>query len=75
VDADQLMSNADLALYRVKSDGRRGFSFFKAEMNDRIQMRRSLEADLRKAFEKDELALSISRSSASRRRRSRASRR
>jgi len=56
-DADQLMSNADLALYRVKGAGRRGFSFFKAEMNDRIQMRRSLEADLRKAFEKEELAL------------------
>jgi predicted signal transduction protein with EAL and GGDEF domain len=56
-DADQLMSNADLALYRVKSEGRRGFSFFKAEMNDRIQLRKSLEVDLRKAFDKEELTL------------------
>jgi diguanylate cyclase (GGDEF)-like protein len=56
-DADQLMKNADLALYRAKADGRNGYSFFKAEMNDRIQVRRTLEIDLRKAFEKEELAL------------------
>lgn len=56
-DADQLMKNADLALYRTKANGRNGYSFFKAEMNDRIQVRRTLENDLRKAFEKEQLAL------------------
>jgi len=56
-DADQLMKNADLALYRAKADGRNGFSFFKAEMNEHIQVRRTLELDLRKAFEKEQLTL------------------
>ena len=35
------MKNADLALYRTKADGRQGYSFFKPEMNDHIQVRRS----------------------------------
>jgi diguanylate cyclase (GGDEF)-like protein len=54
-DADQLMKNADLALYETKANGRHGHSFFKSEMNNQIQVRRSLEMDLRKAFENDEL--------------------
>jgi diguanylate cyclase (GGDEF)-like protein len=57
-DADQLMKNADIALYRVKAEGRHGFSFFKPEMNHHIQARRTLETDLRRAFEKEQLALS-----------------
>jgi diguanylate cyclase (GGDEF)-like protein len=56
-DADQLMKNADLALYRTKAQGRRGYAFFKPEMNDKIQVRRSFETDLRKALEKEELDL------------------
>ena len=56
-DADQLIKNADLALYRTKADGRNGYSFFKAEMNAHIQVRRKLETDLREAIEKEELAL------------------
>jgi diguanylate cyclase (GGDEF)-like protein len=56
-DADQLMKNADLALYRTKSDGRNGFSFFKPEMNNQIQVRRTLEVDLRRALEQEELEL------------------
>ena len=56
-DADQLMKNADLALYRTKAEGRNGFSFFKPEMDTHIQVRRQLETDLREALEKEELAL------------------
>ena len=56
-DADQLIKNADLALYRTKADGRNGYSFFKPEMNAHIQVRRKLETDLREAIEKEELAL------------------
>ena len=47
--ADELLKNADLALYRSKSIGRGSFSFFAAEMDARAQMRRLLELDLRKA--------------------------
>ena len=56
-DADQLMKNADLALYRAKADGRQGYSFFEPQMNDHIQVRRRMEIDLRKAFDNEELAL------------------
>jgi diguanylate cyclase (GGDEF)-like protein len=56
-DADQLIKNADLALYRTKTDGRNGYSFFKPEMNAHIQVRRKLETDLREALEREELAL------------------
>jgi diguanylate cyclase (GGDEF)-like protein len=56
-DADQLMKNADLALYRTKSQGRNGYSFFETEMNDQIQVRRTLEVDLRKAIDQEELEL------------------
>jgi diguanylate cyclase (GGDEF)-like protein len=56
-DADQLMKNADLALYRAKADGRHGYSFFKPEMNDRIQVRRKMEIELRKAFDEEQLEL------------------
>jgi len=56
-DADQLMKNADLALYRAKADGRQGYSFFEPHMNDRIQVRRRMEIDLRQAFDNEELAL------------------
>ena len=56
-DADLLMNNADLALYRTKADGRNGYSFFKSEMNEHVLVRRSLEADLRRALEEDGLSL------------------
>jgi diguanylate cyclase (GGDEF)-like protein len=56
-DADLLMGNADLALYRTKANGRNGYSFFKPEMNEHLQVRRSLEADLKRALEEESLGL------------------
>ncbi len=49
-DADQILKNADLALYRAKGDGRGVFRFFEPEMNARMQARRLMEIDLRKAL-------------------------
>ncbi|MCY6383096.1 sensor domain-containing protein [Hoeflea prorocentri] len=57
VDPDQLIKNADMALYRAKNDGRGIYRFFEAEMDARMQIRRNLEIDLRKAFQKDEFEL------------------
>jgi diguanylate cyclase (GGDEF)-like protein len=48
-DADQLLKNADMALYRAKDNGRGGFHFFEPEMDSKAQARRILELDLRKA--------------------------
>ncbi|HET9902646.1 MAG TPA: EAL domain-containing protein [Xanthobacteraceae bacterium] len=52
-DADLLFRNADMALYRAKSEGRSGWRFFEAEMNVKTQARRSLELDLRNALAND----------------------
>ena len=49
-DADRLLKNADMALYRAKGDGKNTFRFFEAEMDARAQARRSLEVDLRKTL-------------------------
>jgi diguanylate cyclase (GGDEF)-like protein len=48
-DPHQLLKNADMALYRAKADGRGVFRFFEAEMDARMQTRRALELDLRRA--------------------------
>ncbi len=48
-DADQLLKNADMALYRAKSDGRSAWRFFEKDMDVKAQARRSLELDLRNA--------------------------
>jgi len=49
-DPNQILKNADMALYRAKSDGRGRYRFFEPEMNARMQARRTLELDLRKAL-------------------------
>jgi diguanylate cyclase (GGDEF)-like protein len=47
---DELLRNADLALYRAKGDGRGTFRFFEAAMDLQMQTRRIMERDLRKAL-------------------------
>ncbi|MFL5029297.1 MAG: EAL domain-containing protein [Xanthobacteraceae bacterium] len=55
--ADQLLKNADMALYRAKADGRRTYRFFEPEMDARLQARRRLEVDLRAALLQGEFEL------------------
>ncbi|SDT20801.1 bifunctional diguanylate cyclase/phosphodiesterase [Bradyrhizobium canariense] len=49
-DLDQLLKSADLAMYGAKSDGRRTYRFFEAEMDARVKARRTLELDMRQAI-------------------------
>jgi len=56
-DADMLLRNADMALYRAKADGRGRLHFFEPELDRRIQLRRALELDLRKALSNSEFEL------------------
>jgi len=49
-DPDQLLKNADLALYRAKKDGRGVFRFFEEALDIAARKRRQLELDLREAL-------------------------
>jgi diguanylate cyclase (GGDEF)-like protein len=49
-DLDQLLKNADLAMYAAKAAGRRTHRFFEPEMDARVKARRALEMDLRQAI-------------------------
>jgi diguanylate cyclase (GGDEF)-like protein len=56
-DAEQLLKGADMGLYRAKSDGRGVYRFFEPEMDARMQARRRLELDLRRALAEDQFLL------------------
>ncbi len=55
----QLMKNADLALYRAKSDGRGIIRVYDPEMDEAMQARRALQAALRQALARGELSVSF----------------
>jgi diguanylate cyclase (GGDEF)-like protein len=57
LDPDILLKNADMALYGAKTDGRGTYRFFEQEMDARMQERRKLEMDLRKALANKEFEL------------------
>ena len=57
INTDTLVKNADLALYKAKSDGRSTYHFFEAGMDAELQHRRSIEAGLRLALPRNELRL------------------
>ena len=56
-DHETLLSNAAAALHQAQLAGRGALRFFSAEMGNRAKERLSLEADLRRAIEKNELRL------------------
>jgi diguanylate cyclase (GGDEF)-like protein len=47
---DAILSNADIALYAAKTDGRRTWRPFEKSMDTKIQIRRLIELDLRAAI-------------------------
>jgi diguanylate cyclase (GGDEF)-like protein/PAS domain S-box-containing protein len=56
-DRTELLSGADAALYRAKTEGKGTYRFFEAAMGAQIRERRSIEHDLRSAIANDELSL------------------
>jgi len=54
---DELLKNADMALYAAKGGGRGIYRFFEPEMNERMQARHELERDLRQALAGGEFEL------------------
>lgn len=56
-DGETLVKNADLALYRAKSEGRGCYRFFEATMDEQARKRRHMEVSLRNALAEDQLHL------------------
>ena len=56
-DVDQLVKNADLALYKAKSEGRDAYRIFEDAMGVEVRMRRAHQIDLRNALSNDEFEL------------------
>lgn len=56
-DAETLIRNADLAMYRAKEAGRNGYRFFTQSMNEKMQERTRLEDAMRYAMQRDEFHL------------------
>ena len=54
---DELIKNADVAMYKVKKSGKDGYKVFSAEMTSCCTKRLQLEQDLRRALENDEIEI------------------
>jgi diguanylate cyclase (GGDEF)-like protein len=57
LDADDLLRDADIALYRAKETGKNRYVLFREEMHAAVHDRLALELDLRRALELAELSL------------------
>ena len=56
-DAQELLKNADAAMYRAKEEGKANYQFFTADMNEQVQERLVVKNGLSKALENDEFLL------------------
>jgi diguanylate cyclase (GGDEF)-like protein/PAS domain S-box-containing protein len=57
ISGEQLLRNADLAMYKAKEDGKNRFVLFESQMHEEMMAKVELESELRQALEKDELTL------------------
>ena len=54
-NADDLMKNADIAMYHAKKSGRNNFQYFSEQLNDELLNKLKIENKLRRAVENNEL--------------------
>jgi predicted signal transduction protein with EAL and GGDEF domain len=57
ISAEELLRNADIAMYRAKWDGKHRYVVFETDMQDTVQNRMQLAMDLREALEREEFFL------------------
>lgn len=56
-DAETLLKNADVAMYRAKEHGRNNYQFYTPEMNARLTERINMVSGLRRALKRNEFRL------------------
>lgn len=56
-NAEDLLKNADMAMYKAKREGRSRYQFYIAELNQVIQQRAAIERDLRVALQRNQFRL------------------
>ncbi len=56
-DVETLLKNADAAMYHAKDQGRNNFQFYTRSLNASAMERLSMEGDLRRALDRDELVI------------------
>ncbi|MDX8399919.1 MAG: EAL domain-containing protein [Gallionellaceae bacterium] len=56
-ESDELLKQADIAMYQAKNSGRNTIRFFDPKMQESVSARAAIESDLRKAIEQQEFQL------------------
>ncbi len=56
-DSNELMRHADAAMYRSKNEGKNTYCFYSPEMTVEAKLRMNVEAQLRRALERNELSI------------------
>lgn len=54
---EELIKNADIAMYKAKEKGKNQYAFCSQDMKDEVELERRLSADLHHALEKEELVV------------------
>jgi diguanylate cyclase (GGDEF)-like protein len=55
--ADELLRNADVAMYSAKDNGKRGYAIYEPEMHARVRRRQELIASVERAVERSEITV------------------
>lgn len=56
-DADDLIKNADIAMFKAKEHGKNSYAYYKKSMNEKSLKRLGMENKLRRALEREEFLL------------------
>jgi len=54
-EVETILRQADMAMYRAKTEGRGSYRFFDRDMDDRLQQRVKLESEIKAAISKNEI--------------------